>query len=196
MIRSLALLSMLLLANCSILPEQVPVDLFQLPAPTVQASGNGPRLASLRIERPLSSEALGGSRLLIMTADNQFQALPNIRFAAAVPALWRDWLLDAFWRDGRVTGLSSASEGLQAELELGGTLRAFHVDYTGSQAEAFIQYDATLIDTSERTIIASRRFEARHALSTVDAAAAVAALGVAANELARELLEWTLREAE
>lgn len=193
MMRSPALFAMLLLASCSILPEQVPVDLFQLPPPTVQAASTGPRLASLRIERPLSSEALGGSRLLIMTADNQFQAFPNARLAAVVPSLWRDWLLDAFWRDGRVEGLSAASEGLQAELELGGTLRAFHVDYAGTRAEAFIQYDATLIDTGTRRIVASRRFEARQALSAVDVPSAINALGVAANALARDLIAWTLQ---
>lgn len=196
MIKAITVFAALLVSACSVLPEQAPVDLFQLPAPSVQAAAGGPRLAALRIDRALSSEALSGSRLLIMTADNQFQAFPNMRLAAPVPLLWRDWLLDAFWRDGRVSGLSAASESLQSALELGGTLRAFQVDYTGSQAAAIIQYDATLIDTEGRQIVASRRFEERQSLDSVEAASAIAALGLAADRVAIELIEWVIQHGQ
>jgi cholesterol transport system auxiliary component len=194
--KALVLISAFLLSACSVLPEQVPVDLYQLPVPTLQAAVAGPRLSTLRIDRAISSEALSGSRLLIMTANNQFQAFPNMRLAAPVPLLWRDWLLDAFWRDGRVDGLSAASEGLQSALELGGTLRAFQVDYSGAQAQAVIQYDATLISTSGRQILASKRFEARQSLDSVEVSAAIAALGGAANQLAAELIEWTIQQGQ
>lgn len=196
MSRAFTVFAVLLVSACSVLPEQAPVDLFQLPAPSVQAATGGPRLSTLRIDRALSSEALSGSRLLIMTADNQFQAFPSMRFAAPVPLLWRDWLLDAFWRDGRVSGLSAASEGLQSEFELVGTLRAFQVDYSGSQAAAVIQYDATLIDTDGRRILASRRFEARQTLDTVEAAIAVSALGLAADRVAAQLIEWVILQGQ
>lgn len=196
MMKPFTILVVLLISACSVLPEQVPVDLFQLPAPSVQAATGGPRLSTLRIARPVSSEALSGNRLLIMTANNQFQAFPNMRLAAPVPLLWRDWLLDAFWRDTRIGGLSAASEGLQAELELGGTLRAFQVDYAGPQAQAVIQYDATLIGTAGRQIVASRRFEARESLDSVDASAAIVAMGIAADRLAVELIEWVVRQGQ
>jgi cholesterol transport system auxiliary component len=194
--KALVLISAFLLSACSVLPEQVPVDLYQLPAPTLQATTAGPRLSTLRIDRAISSEALSGSRLLIMTANNQFQAFPNMRLAAPVPLLWRDWLLDAFWRDGRVDGLSASSEGLQSALELGGTLRAFQVDYSGSEAQAVIQYDATLISTSGRQILASKRFEARQSLDSVEVSAAVAALGLAADRLAGELIGWVIQQGQ
>ena len=93
-------------------------------------------------------------------------------------------------------GLSAASEGLQSALELGGTLRAFQVDYSGAQAQAVIQYDATLISTSGRQILASKRFEARQSLDSVEVSAAVAALGGAANQLAAELIEWTIQQGQ
>lgn len=196
MMKSFALLAMSLFSACSILPEQVPVDLFQLPASNVQAATDGPRLSTLRIDRPLSSEALSGNRLLIMTANNQFQAFPNMRLAAPVPLLWRDWLIDAFWRDGRVVGLSAASEGLRSELELGGALRAFQVDSSTLQAQVVIQYDATLIGADGRQILASRRFEARQALDSVEVSAAIAAMGVAADRLAGELIDWVIQQGQ
>ena len=194
MIRFLTILTSILLCTCSFLPEQVPVDLYQLPPPSLGPAAGGPQSLTLRIDRPITSEALGGNRLLILTSDNQYQAFPDMRLATPVPLLWRDWLLDAFWRDGRVASTSAASEGLQADLELGGMLRSFHVENNGGPAEAVIQYDATLIRTIDRSIIASRRFESRQPLPVVDVPSAVDALGSAANNLARELIDWSIEQ--
>lgn len=191
-----AVLVMVLQVSCNVLPEQEPVDLYQLPPPVMEAAAGGPRLSSLRIDRPVSSEALSSSQLLIMPSDNQFQSFPGVRLAAAVPLLWRDWLLDAFWRDGRVDGLSASSEGLSSKLELGGTLRAFHVEYTGSSPQAVIQYDAILITASARTILARRRFEARQPMQSMDVSTAIDALGLAANQLAGQLVTWTLEQGQ
>ena len=196
MIRLLTLLTVVMASACSVLPKSVPVDLYQLPPPSVQSTQRSQRLPALRIDRPITNEALSGNRLLIMTADNQFQVFPNMRLAAPVPLLWRDWLLDAFWRDGSFNGLSAASAGLRSELELGGTLRAFYVDDSGMQPQAVIRYDATLISTSGRNIIASQRFEARYAIESVNVSHAVNSLGVAANQLARELIDWTVEQAQ
>ncbi len=196
MIRAPLLFPALLLWNCSVLPEQVPVDLYQLPPPTLDTAVNGPQLPGLRIDRPLTSEALGANRLLIMTENNQLQAFPGMRFAAPTPLLWRDWVLDAFWRDGRVGALSAASEGLLTPLELGGMLRAFQVENARTRPEAVIQFDATLIRTVDRTAVATRRFEARHDLSSMAVADAIDALGRAADQLVRELIEWTLDQGQ
>jgi len=191
-----ATVATLLLTTCNVLPEQEPVILYRLPPPSQQSTIAVPRLPSLKIDRPVTSAALDGNRLLIMPSDNQFQALPGIRLETQVPLLWRDWLLDAFWQDGRIDGLSAASEGLRAELELGGILRAFHVDTTGARTQAVIQYDAMLIDPTGRTILASQRFEARQSMASIEASAAIDALGAAANQLAAELIAWTLEQGQ
>jgi len=193
-LKSAILSAGLFLAACSVLPERTPVDLFQLPPASLSASASEQRLSSLRISRPQISEALGGNRLLIMTGDNAFQAYPEARWTTTVPLLWRDWLLDAFWRDGRVNALSAASEGLQSSAELGGMLRAFHVDSSAGQPRAVIQFDAMLIDVATRRIIASYRFEAQQTLSGTGVSAAVAALGLASNRLAEELIEWVVSQ--
>ena len=59
-----------------------------------------------------------------------------------------------------------------------------------------IQYDATLIGTDGRQIIASRRFEARQALDSVEAASAIAALGRAADRVAAQLIEWVIQQGQ
>jgi cholesterol transport system auxiliary component len=128
--------------------------------------------------------------LLILAENNSFQAYPAARWSAPIPQLWRDWLLDAFWRDGRFTGLSTDSAGLQSELTLSGMLRALHTETLNGQTSVIIRFDAQLINTERRDIIASKRFDAREALTRNDAAAAASALGIAADRLATELIAW------
>lgn len=183
------------LAACNVLPEREPIDLYELPASTVRTATGGDGVDSLRIDRPVTSEALSGSRMLVALSDGQIQALPQARWTAPVPLLWRDWVLDAFWRDGRVAGLSAASEGLQSRLELGGMLRAFQIE-DGASPQALIQYDALLISTSDRRIIASRRFEEREPLNTIEPAESTRALGAAADRLARDLIDWVVLQSQ
>lgn len=183
------------LCACSVLPERVPVELYELPASSLERGAMTPVLDSLRLATPAASDALGTTRLLVQRENNSYQAHPGARWAAAVPVMWRDWLVDAFWRDGRVTALSTSSDGLQSRLELGGMLRAMHQDYSGNRSVAVIRFDARLVDTTSRRILASRRFESEAPVTGSGPADVVAALGVAADELARDLIPWTLEQS-
>lgn len=178
-----------LLPACNVLPEREPVDLFQLPPATINASEGTAVAGGLRLMTPDSSDALSGTRLLILS-NNTFQAWPAARWAAPVPQLWRDWLLDAFWRDARFDSLSTDSTVLQAERSLNGMLRAMHTESVDGRMTAIVRFDAQLITSASRTIVASQRFEAREPVTSGSTEAAVAALGTAADRLARELIDW------
>lgn len=192
--RALFLVGLLALNACGVLPERTPVDLFELPDSRLSASAGTLHLDSLRLVTPSTIDALGGTRLLVQVADHSYQAHPGVRWASPVPQLWRDWLLDAFWRDGRVDALSSSSDGLQADLELGGMLRALNHEYEDGRSVAVIRFDARLVDTASRRIIASQRFEVEEAVQGTDAASVVAAMGRAADTLAAQLVPWTLNQ--
>lgn len=195
--RALVLLLTLGVAvSCSVLPERVPVDLYQLPPSSLPSSSGTMLEGGLRLARPTTSDALGGNRVLILTADHSFQAFPEARWAAPIPHLWRDWLMDAFWRDGRVNELSTSGGGYQARLELSGMLRALHVELINGQPHGVIRLDAQLVDVRSRGIVASRRFEATQRTANDDVTAAIRALGTAADQLAAELIEWTVTTAD
>ena len=184
------------MSACTVLPERVQSDLYQLPPSSLGASSAGPTLSGLRIDTPGTSDALGGSRVLVMAGDTSFQAYPDARWAAPAALLWRDWLLDAYWRDGRVTGLSTSSEALQATVELGGMLRALHHENLQGRSLAVIRYDARLIEVGSRRILASRRFEVSEPVSGSGVGALVDALGAAADRLAADLILWTLQQGQ
>ena len=189
-----AIVAVLLLSACSVLPEREPVELFQLPTSSISSNASGAIAGGLHLLTPDSSDTLGGTRLLILE-NNSFQAWPASRWAAPIPQLWRDWLLDAFWRDGRFSGLSTDNTVLQAERSINGMLRALHTENIAGRTSAVIRFDAQLIDSASRVIIASQRFEAREPLNSNSAQAAVAALGIAADRLARELIDWAAAQS-
>ncbi|MDO9317056.1 MAG: ABC-type transport auxiliary lipoprotein family protein [Gammaproteobacteria bacterium] len=178
------------------LPERVPTDLYQLPPSSLRANSDGQTLNGLRIDTPTTSDALGGSRVLVMPGDNSFQAYPDARWSAPAALLWRDWILDAFWRDGRVSALSTSSDGLEASVELGGMLRGLHHERLGGRSQAVIRYDAQLVQTGSRRILASHRFEASEPVNGDTVGDFVAALGVAADRLATDLIEWTITSGQ
>lgn len=199
MIRTLlALLCCTALLACSVnvLPEKQPVDLYALPAATLEADTAVSVLDGLRLSEPATSNALAGSRLLVRMSDGSLQAFPAVQWEAQVPVLWRNWLLDAFWRDGRVSGLSTNAEGLQAQLELGGMLRAFNMAYQNDQLNAVIQYDVRLVELQSRRIVASRRFTVSEPAEGQGGEASVQAMGRAADRLAQELIDWAIMQSE
>jgi len=196
-IKPLLLAACAALTACTVLPERAQVNLYQMPPSSRMPTAAAEQFSGLRLARPASSDALGGRLLLMMADDNSYQTYPDARWTAPIPLLWRDWLLDALWRDGRITSLSTDSERLQASVELGGMLRRLHTQYSSSgRPEAVITYDARLVDIGSRQIMASRRFESSAPVASTQAADAVAALGTAADRLAAELIDWVLEQIQ
>ncbi|MDP5293175.1 ABC-type transport auxiliary lipoprotein family protein [Oceanimonas sp. CHS3-5] len=197
MSKGLVLLALLLgLAGCSVLPPAQPVSIYRLPPATLMSNDDGEQLGGLRLARPLATGVLNGNRLLVLTGQQSYQAYGDARWAAPLPQLWQDWLLDALWRNERLGGLSREDEGIRAEWELTGTLRAFEVDLSSGRREAVIQYEARLLRTTDRRLLASRRFEQREPLERLNADAVVTALGRAADRLVVEMSDWLLSQAQ
>lgn len=189
------LMALLGLAGCSVLPAAEPVSRYRLPPAALVPSDEEGRLNGLRLARPRASGVLNGNRLLVLTGRQSYQAYGGARWSAPLPELWQDWLLDALGRDARLGGLSREDEGVQADWELTGTLRAFEADLSAGRQEAVIRFDAQLLRTADRHMVASRRFEQREPLANLQADALVAALGRAAERLAPALNDWLLGQA-
>jgi len=197
MMRTVYLLWLLALLNgCSLLPGAKPVAIYRLPT-TTMAAGHAPSVdRSLRIDRPYASGLLGSNRILVIPEGNRLSAYQGARWSSPAPVLWRDKLMDAFIRDGRIRHLSSDSDGLQADTELGGALCAFQSEYRSSAPVVVLCLDARLVDASSRRILASHRFEEREVPQGENVPAVVTAFGAASDRLARALIDWTLSQSE
>lgn len=186
-----------LLSACTLMPGSEPVRLYDLPtqplesAHQAQAPAAG---ATLRLATPSAGGLLDGSRIVVVPTPNQPQVYQGARWANATPVLIRDRLLDAFHEDGRITRLIHADTPLSADLELTSDLRTFQSEYRDGRPEGVIRLDARLIDSHSRQLHSSRRFTQRQAAESEDLAAVVDALGLAADRLAQELVDWTVEQ--
>lgn len=194
-LRLLALAAALSLASaCSILPQAEPVDLYRLPVN--QASRTvAPLDWSLRLNKPLASEALAGPRIAVIAQGDVISSYKGARWSDAVPVLLRNRLLDGFQRDGQVQRLSADDSNLQADYELAGELQAFQSEYRpDGTVEVVIRYDARLVQGRTQRILASKRFEVRQPLADRQVSAVVAGFGSASDQLVGQVVGWTVTQ--
>ncbi|CRI54635.1 ABC-type transport auxiliary lipoprotein family protein [Pseudomonas sp. CCOS 191] len=196
-LRLAALVTALSLATaCSILPQSEPVDIYRLPVSQTARSA-APLDWSLRLNKPLASEALAGPRIAVIPQGDVISSYKGARWSDPTPMLVRNRLLDGFQRDGRVQRLSADDSNLQADYELGGELQAFQSEYRpGGAVEVVIRYDARLVQGRSQRILASKRFEVRQPLGSQQVPAVVAGFGTASDQLARQVIDWTVSQAQ
>lgn len=148
----------LMLSACSILPPAEPQDVYRLPPSSVTTSQGESVNFALRLSRPAVDDLLARKRIVVVPEGNRLSVYQGASWNSPTPQLWRDHILEAFRNDGRIARLSRAEERLQAEVCLGGSLRAFQVEYREGTPEVIIRFEARLVDTASRRILASRRF--------------------------------------
>jgi cholesterol transport system auxiliary component len=185
------LLAATLLGACSILPQSEPLDVYLLPATELPAQTQHVAW-SLRVGSPVSNQLLDGTRIVVMPEPGRINTYQGVRWSERTPQLLRGRLLDAFQDDGRIQALSNEDQRLQADLELVSDLRSFHSEYRDGTPHALIRLEVSLVDARSQQIIASRRFSVSQAAGDTSVAAVVAAFGQAADQVARELVDWTL----
>ncbi|MCO3075264.1 ABC transporter [Pseudomonas aeruginosa] len=184
------------LGACSILPEAQVLQVYLLPVHNPPASAAArPGDPQRPVDRPRTSLVLELSSIHISEPTDEISVYQGARWSDPAPSLLRDRLMQAFQADGRVRGLSSDDSNLQADFELGGDLRAFQTEYPNGQASALIRYDARLVRTDDKRVVASRRFEVSQPVDGKKVAAVVSAFGKAGDTLSAQVLDWTLRQA-
>ncbi|MEG1039087.1 MAG: ABC-type transport auxiliary lipoprotein family protein [Pseudomonas sp.] len=182
---------------CSILPKAEPADVYRLPSATTSqpAAASTAVTWSLRINKPLASDALNSPKIAVVPDGNLISNYKGARWSDPAPLLLRNRMLDAFQRDGRVPRLSADDSNLQADYELAGELQAFQSEYNASGLAVVVRYDARLVQGRSQRILASRRFEVRQPLSDKQVPAVVNGFGSASDQLMAQLLAWTLAQA-
>lgn len=76
------------------------------------------------------------------------------------------------------------------DFELGGDLSSFQGVYSDKKGEVLIQFDARLVQTSDRRVIASQRFVIHQPISGSSMSQVVEAFGLASDRLAADILRW------
>jgi cholesterol transport system auxiliary component len=185
-----------LCSACSLLPPSEPLQVYLLPSASTAPSSVAAAAWSLRINQPLASQALSSARIAVVPAGNQISSYAGSRWSDAAPRLLRNHLLNTFQNDGRVRALSSDEDSWAADFTLTGELQAFQSEYADGRLSVVVRLHAQLIDSRSQRILASHRFEVRQALNNPQVPAVVVAFGQACDQLATQVLRWTLAQAE
>lgn len=175
------------LAACSF-GGKPPKQLLALTPPVVQPnSGVGVDPArSITVITPAAAAIIAGPRVPVYQGPNAFAYVKDARWVEPPARQFQSLLTEALRAKGGRLVLDARQTTVDPGQRLGGSLIAFGIDATTSQA--VVTYDAILTRGVEAS--ASRRFEARVPVTTIDALGSAAALDRAANQVASEVAAW------
>ncbi len=188
MIRTLvAALPALALAACSF-GGKPPKQLLALTPPAVQPNAGVPidPARSITVITPAAAAAINGPRVPVYQGPNAYAYVKDARWIEPPARQFQALLTEALRAKGGRLVLDARQTNVDPGQRLGGSLIAFGVDATSGQA--VVTYDAILTRGVEAS--ASRRFEARVPVGTIDALNSAAALDRAANQVASEVAAW------
>ncbi|MBC3382059.1 membrane integrity-associated transporter subunit PqiC [Serratia fonticola] len=195
MLRLLVLVAVMPLAACTILPESPIQQVYLLPAQPVAVAGGQPSERSIRIVQPNTSQFLNGTRIAVQPQGAEITSFSGSRWSDPAPLLLRNRLIQEFRTNGHFRSVSSDDDNLQADLELGGDLSSFQGVYNGDRGEVMIRFDARLVRTSDRRVMASRSFAVREPIHGTSMDNVVQAFGLASDKLAAQTLAWARQQA-
>lgn len=195
LLRLLALVAVIPLAACTILPQSPVQQVYLLPAQPAAMAGGQASDRSLRIVQPNSNQFLNGTRIAVQPQGSEITAFSGSRWSDPAPLLLRNRLIQEFRTNGHFRSVSSDDDNLQADLELGGDLSSFQGVYHGDQGEVVIRFDARLVRSSDRRAIANRSFVVREPIHGKSMDNVVQAFGLASDKLAAQTLAWARQQA-
>jgi cholesterol transport system auxiliary component len=194
-LRLLVLVAVIPLAACTILPESPIQQVYLLPAQPVAVAGGQASERSVRIVQPNTSQFLNGTRIAVQPQGAEITSFSGSRWSDPAPLLLRNRLIQEFRTNGYFRSVSSDDDNLQADLELGGDLSSFQGVYDGDRGEVVIRFDARLVRTSDRRVMASRSFAVSEPIHGTSMDNVVQAFGLASNKLAAQTLAWARQQA-
>lgn len=179
-------------AGCSILPQAQELRVYQLPGASLATTSPVARAEGpvLRVNRPLASPLLDSTRIVVMPDADQLSAYQGVRWSDRPPVLLRDRLVEHLRSGARLKAVVSDDLPAQAALELAGELQAFQIEYRNGNPVAVVRLQATVLRAGNREIMTSRAFAVERQAQAASVEAAVEALGLVSDELARELSAW------
>ena len=192
MLTSCLLAGLLGLGGCTLLPESEPLAVYQFPQPELSASSaSQPLSLALRIDTPQAGYAYSGPRLMVQTRDNQLLSYKGVRWSDPTPTLLREYLAQAFLRDGTLGTVTTDENALHADVHLGSDLRRFQV-VDDSEPHILIKLQGRLVNPDSRRIYLSHEFVVQQPISSTGIQDVIAGYEKASATLARQLLDWAV----
>lgn len=185
-------LSLLVLSGCAALPGGGPaaLDTYDLSTPNVASTGGRTR-TQLLIAEPSALQSLGAQNIVVRTSPSSIEFLSGAQWADRLPLIVQARLADAFQATGRLGGVGRPGEGLAIDYQVVTDIRAFEVRVFGDRL-ATVEMSVRVLNDRNGVVQAQRVFQAAVPLTGTSNEAYVAALDLAHQRLAAELVTWVL----
>jgi cholesterol transport system auxiliary component len=180
-----------LLGGCSILPKNVPVQVWQPEESIAPATAAATADFSLRVDTPNTSGSLDQNGIVVMPEPGQVSSYKGARWSEPPALLVRHRLVDAFMA-AKLPAVTTDDDRFASDYTLSGDLRAFQSEYRGGSPVVVVRFDAQLRRGGARNLLATRSFVVAENPSGVDVPQIVAAFGAADDQLARQVVAWTI----
>jgi len=183
----------MLLAACSILPTNSPVQIWQPEEATIAAPAAAADF-SLRVDAPNTTGPLDGTGIVVMPEPGQISNYKGARWSESPALLIRHRLVDAFMA-AKLPAVTTDDDHFASDYSLSGNLRGFQSEYRNGSPTVVVRFDAQLRRGGARDLLATRSFVVTQNPSGVDVPQIVAAFGAADDALAQQVVAWTLEVA-
>ncbi|HVU82655.1 MAG TPA: ABC-type transport auxiliary lipoprotein family protein [Rhodanobacteraceae bacterium] len=179
-----------LLAACSVLPAREAVQIWQPEESTIAAPTTAADF-SLRVDAPNTSGPLDGTGIVVMPEPGQVSTYKGARWSESPALLIRHRLVDAFMA-AKLPAVTTDDDHFASDYSLSGNLRGFQSEYRNGSPVVVVRFDAQLRRGGARNLLATRSFVVTQNPSGVDVPQIVGAFGAADDQLAQQVVAWTI----
>lgn len=182
------------LAACSVLPKGSPVQVWQPQESAAPVTPAASADFSLRVDTPNTTGPLDQAGIMVMPEPGQVSTYKGARWSESPALLVRHRLVDAFMA-AKLPAVTTDDDHFGSDYTLSGDLRAFQSEYRGGSPVVVVRYDAQLRRGGARNLLATRSFVVTENPAGVDVPQIVAAFGAADDQLAQQVVAWTIEVA-
>jgi cholesterol transport system auxiliary component len=186
-------------AGCAKLFTEAPRPLFQISAPA-DVSTNLPRTkAQIVVVAPYAPEGLELRRIAVVRATHGLDYLADGDWADRTPSMVRAVLVETFENSKAAAAVGPDTLDLRADFEIDGDLRHFEAVYDSPNGTAaapptvWVALSVKLVTIPDHKVLAQTLISAHEPAAANATPQIVAAFNAAMGSVAKQVVEWTLR---
>jgi len=186
------LLAAALLSACtSLVPAPLP-NTYDITAPATFPGLKAGTRAQVLILEPAAVKVLDSQDIVIKPSDEVVEYLGKSQWSDRLPKLIQARLIESFENTGKARAVAKPGDGLVIDYQIVSSIREFQANLEGSN-EAAVSISVKLVSDRSGKVVRSEIFTANVPLSSTEPLAVVSALNRAFAQVARDIVQWTLR---
>ncbi|WP_296639637.1 ABC-type transport auxiliary lipoprotein family protein [Roseinatronobacter sp.] len=172
----------------------IPLDAYELRAPSDMPQAGRSLNRALSIEPPTTSGALDTDRILVKPNPVQSLYLPDGRWASELPAMWQTMALRAFEDTGALSYVGRRPLGAVGDFALISEITDFQAELGDDDTATIrLRLTARLVRESDARVMARRVFSAAVPVEGTETLTLVNGFNAASDEVLAEMVAWGLQ---